>query len=56
MRETLFRGGSACIPAVPREGLSESLVDPAVAWLQARGCAGDHRPARRRAADRRLAG
>ena len=38
MRETLFRGGSACIPAVPREGLSESLVDPAVAWLQARGC------------------
>ena len=38
MSETLFRGGSACIPAVPREGLSESLVDPAVAWLQARGC------------------
>jgi len=38
MRETLFRGGSACIPAVPREGLSESLVDPAVAWLAARGC------------------
>ena len=38
MRETLFRGGSACIPAVPREGLSESLIDPAVAWLQARGC------------------
>jgi squalene-associated FAD-dependent desaturase len=38
MRETLFRGGSACIPAVPRAGLSESLVDPAVAWLQARGC------------------
>jgi squalene-associated FAD-dependent desaturase len=38
MRETLFRGGSACIPAVPREGLSDSLVDPAVAWLEARGC------------------
>ena len=38
MSETLFRGGSACIPAVPREGLSDSLVDPAVAWLQARGC------------------
>jgi squalene-associated FAD-dependent desaturase len=38
MRETLFRGGSACIPAVPREGLSESLIDPATAWLQARGC------------------
>jgi squalene-associated FAD-dependent desaturase len=38
MRETLFRGGSACIPAVPREGLSESLIDPATAWLRARGC------------------
>jgi squalene-associated FAD-dependent desaturase len=38
MRETLFRGGRACIPAIPREGLSESLVDPAVAWLEARGC------------------
>ena len=37
MRETLLRGGSACIPAFPREGLSESLIDPAVAWLQARG-------------------
>jgi squalene-associated FAD-dependent desaturase len=37
MRETLFRGGRACIPAVPRVGLSESLVDPAVAWLLARG-------------------
>lgn len=38
MAETLFRGGRACIPAVPREGLSESLIDPAVAWLQAHGC------------------
>ncbi len=38
MRETLFRGGCACIPAFPRDGLSESLIDPAVAWLQARGC------------------
>lgn len=37
VRETLLRGGSACIPAFPREGLSESLIDPAVAWLQARG-------------------
>ncbi|HEX4173444.1 MAG TPA: FAD-dependent oxidoreductase, partial [Acetobacteraceae bacterium] len=37
MRETLFQGGRACIPAVPRIGLSESLVDPAIAWLQARG-------------------
>jgi len=38
MAETLFRGGRACIPAVPREGLSESLIDPAVAWLQTHGC------------------
>nr|UXE44786.1 hydroxysqualene dehydroxylase [uncultured bacterium] len=37
VRETLLRGGRACIPALPREGLSESLVDPAIAWLQARG-------------------
>jgi squalene-associated FAD-dependent desaturase len=36
MNETLFVGGSACIPAVPRDGLSESLIDPAVAWLRAR--------------------
>jgi hydroxysqualene dehydroxylase len=38
MAETLFRGGRACLPAVPREGLSESLIDPAVVWLQAHGC------------------
>jgi squalene-associated FAD-dependent desaturase len=38
IRETLLRGGRACIPAVPREGLSESLIDPAVAWLAGRGC------------------
>jgi hydroxysqualene dehydroxylase len=37
MRETLFQGGAACIPAVPRDGLSESLIDPAVAWLRERG-------------------
>jgi squalene-associated FAD-dependent desaturase len=37
MQETLFQGGAACIPAVPRNGLSESLIDPAIAWLRARG-------------------
>ena len=37
MVESLAAGGSACIPAFPREGLSESFIDPAVAWLQARG-------------------
>ncbi len=36
MEETLFQGGRACIPAVP-QGLSESLIDPAIAWLEARG-------------------
>ena len=35
--ESFGRGGTACRPLVPREGLSESLVDPALAWLSARG-------------------
>ena len=39
MQETLSAGGAACIPAFPREGLSESFIDPAVAWLQAHGAA-----------------
>ncbi len=33
----LGRGRRACIPLVPREGLSESLIDPALAKLRARG-------------------
>ncbi|MBV9784171.1 MAG: FAD-dependent oxidoreductase [Acidisphaera sp.] len=37
LAETLLRGGAHCIPAYPRLGLSESFVDPAIAWLQARG-------------------
>jgi squalene-associated FAD-dependent desaturase len=37
VRETLMRGGAACIPCFPRLGLSESLIDPALAWLEARG-------------------
>jgi hydroxysqualene dehydroxylase len=37
VRETLMRGGAACLPRVPRVGLSESFVDPALAWLRARG-------------------
>ena len=37
MQESLAAGGAACIPAFPREGLSESFIDPAVAWLKARG-------------------
>lgn len=37
MRESLLRGGDACRPILPREGLSEALVEPAVETLQARG-------------------
>ena len=37
VQETLAAGGAACIPAFPREGLSESFIDPAVAWLEAHG-------------------
>jgi squalene-associated FAD-dependent desaturase len=37
LRETLMRGGAACRPMLPKEGLSEALIDPAVATLQARG-------------------
>ena len=37
MRETLMVGGSACIPMLPKQGLSEALIDPAVATLRARG-------------------
>ncbi len=36
---TFVRGGSACRGYVAREGLSASFVDPALAWLGARGCA-----------------
>lgn len=37
VNESLGDGGAACIPAFPREGLSESFIDPAVTWLEARG-------------------
>ena len=37
MQETLLAGGAACIPAFPREGLSESFIDPALATLATRG-------------------
>jgi squalene-associated FAD-dependent desaturase len=37
MRETLLRGGKACIPTFPRAGLSEALIEPAVACLGQRG-------------------
>lgn len=37
MRETLLKGGRACIPSFPRAGLSEALIDPALATLRSRG-------------------
>ncbi|MBV8401152.1 MAG: FAD-dependent oxidoreductase [Acetobacteraceae bacterium] len=37
--ETLMRGGGACVPAFPRVGLSESLIDPALAYLRNKGAA-----------------
>lgn len=37
VRETLLRGGNACRPMLPRTGLSQALIDPAIATLQARG-------------------
>ena len=37
MRETLMRGGAACLPRFPRASLAASLVDPALAALRAAG-------------------
>lgn len=37
VRETLGTGGKACVPLLPREGLSETLVDPALTKLHAQG-------------------
>ena len=37
IRETLGAGGQACLPLVPEEGLSESFIDPALAYLAAHG-------------------
>jgi len=37
VRESLARGGGACVPLTPRVGLSETFVDPALARLKALG-------------------
>jgi hydroxysqualene dehydroxylase len=37
LAETLGRGGAACRPLVPRDGLSETFVDPALDRLRAQG-------------------
>ncbi|MBV9249256.1 MAG: FAD-dependent oxidoreductase [Acetobacteraceae bacterium] len=45
VRETLGRGGAACIPLLPREELSQSLIDPAVERVRNLGA--DFRPSSR---------
>jgi squalene-associated FAD-dependent desaturase len=35
--ETLEQGGAHSVPRFPKVGLSESFIDPAIAWLEARG-------------------
>jgi len=37
LKETFFKGSKFCRPMVAREGLSESLVDPALAYLKDKG-------------------
>ncbi len=37
IEETLAQGGAHCVPCWPKDGLSESFIDPAVAHLQATG-------------------
>ena len=37
VRETLAKGGSACRPLIAEPTLAAAFVDPALAWLEARG-------------------
>jgi len=37
LRETFGRGESACRPMIPKQGLSETFVDPAIGYLEANG-------------------
>ncbi len=36
MRESIMRGGKACRPRIARDGLSHALIEPALAFLEAR--------------------
>jgi squalene-associated FAD-dependent desaturase len=36
MRESIMLGGKACRPRIARDGLSHSLIEPALTWLEAR--------------------
>ena len=53
IRETLAAGGRACRPLLARDGLSATLVEPALAVLQRRGAARASRASASRAALRR---
>lgn len=37
LRETLARGGGACLPLIATEGLADALVNPALDFIQAKG-------------------
>jgi hypothetical protein len=37
LKETFVRGAEYCRPLVARDGLSESFIDPALAWLTLKG-------------------
>lgn len=37
LKETFFKGSKFCRPMIAKEGLSESLVDPALKYLKAKG-------------------
>jgi squalene-associated FAD-dependent desaturase len=37
VRETLMAGGASCVPSFPRQGLSESFIDPAIQRLREGG-------------------
>ncbi|MBE7211978.1 MAG: FAD-dependent oxidoreductase [Gluconacetobacter diazotrophicus] len=37
MRDSMAKGGAACVPWFPRDGLSETLVDPTVARMRGLG-------------------
>lgn len=37
IRQSLSKGGNACIPCFPEEGLSETFVDPALSLIQVQG-------------------
>ena len=56
--ESLARGGAQCIPCWPQDGLSESFIDPAVAYVTAGGGAlrTSHRIAAVTIKDGRVAG